>query len=61
MSNLGPFAATPVWAVALVAAAAAPWCVRFLVRELERRARERTLEALARASPRREHGIGGGG
>ena len=54
-----PFAGVPVWAVALGLAAVAPWCVRLVVSELERRARERTREALARAGPPKpEHGVG---
>jgi hypothetical protein len=60
-NNLAAFAGVPLWAVALAAAAAAPWCVRALVKELERRSRERTVEALARASRREEHDVGGDG
>jgi hypothetical protein len=37
----------PVWLVALVAAAAAPSCVRLYESSLERRARRRTERALA--------------
>jgi hypothetical protein len=39
----------PIWLVALVAAAAAPSCVRFLAARIERRARDRTAETIARA------------
>jgi hypothetical protein len=49
----------PVWFVALVLAAAAPWVVRALQAALERRVRRRTLdfisEALAARDAQREH------
>jgi hypothetical protein len=41
----------PVWAIALVLAAAAPWGVHALQRMLERRQRVRTLEFLAHLPP----------
>lgn len=37
----------PVWAVALVVAAAAPLLVRFIANEVERRVRERTAPVAA--------------
>jgi hypothetical protein len=39
----------PVWGVALVAAAIAPWCVRAVAGHMERRTRLRTNEVVIRA------------
>jgi hypothetical protein len=43
----------PLWAVALVLAAAAPWLVRALAGGLEARVRKRALVVVARAKGRR--------
>jgi hypothetical protein len=43
----------PLWAIALVMAAAAPWLVRALAGALEVRARKRAAAVLARAERRR--------
>jgi hypothetical protein len=47
--------AIPVWFVALVLAAAAPWGVRLLQAALERRLRRRTLDFIAQALAARDH------
>lgn len=39
----------PVWGVALVAAALAPWCVRAVAGHIERRSRLRTNEVVTRS------------
>ena len=39
-------ASVPVWLIAIAAAAAAPFCVRFYAGKLERRLRRRTERAL---------------
>jgi hypothetical protein len=44
-----PSLAAPVWLVALVLAAVAPWCVRALESSIEQRARRKTAAVLARA------------
>ena len=41
----------PLWMVALVVAALAPWCARALQVVVERRVRRRTLDLLAKALP----------
>jgi hypothetical protein len=41
----------PIWLVALVVAALAPWAAGALQKALERRVRRRTLALLARALP----------
>jgi hypothetical protein len=59
---------SPVWIVALVLAAGAPWFVRVLADRLELRVRKRTEELIARArartvdhtGPREEAGAGQG-
>jgi hypothetical protein len=43
----------PLWAVALVIAAAAPWLVRAYAGNLEARARKRALIVVARARGKR--------
>jgi hypothetical protein len=42
----------PLWTVALVVAAIAPWCVRAFSRALERRVHRRTVDTIARAKAR---------
>ncbi len=42
----------PLWAVALVIAAAAPWLVRVLAGALESRVRKRAVLVVARATAR---------
>jgi hypothetical protein len=44
----------PLWAVALVMAAAAPWLVRTFAGSLEARARKRALVVVSRAELRRK-------
>jgi hypothetical protein len=39
----------PLWAIALVLAAVAPWCVRAIAGVLENRSRDRTREVLRAA------------
>jgi hypothetical protein len=51
----------PVWLVALVLAALAPWAARALETVLVRRQRRRTLEFLAQALPEHDEGVAGPG
>jgi len=46
----------PLWMVALVVAAFAPWSARALQLVVERRVRRRTLDLLAKALPEGERG-----
>jgi hypothetical protein len=48
---------SPVWIVALVLAAGAPWFVRVLADRLELRVRKRTEELIARARARNVEGV----
>lgn len=43
------FSTIPLWLVALVFAAIAPWCVRAFADVMEKRLRRRTADVLARA------------
>jgi hypothetical protein len=45
----------PLWLFALLAAMAAPMCVRLFAARVERRTRERTLAVVARAEASMEH------
>jgi len=47
--------AIPIWLVALVFAATAPWCVRAFADVIEQRLRRRTAAVLARAGVSRDH------
>jgi hypothetical protein len=48
----------PIWLVALVFAAIAPWCVRAFSDGMERRLRRRTAAVLAHANAMRSSGMG---
>jgi len=47
--------AIPIWLVALVFAATAPWCVRAFADVIEQRLRRRTAAVLARAGVSRDN------
>jgi hypothetical protein len=46
----------PLWVVALIVAAVAPWCARALQVTLERRVRRRTLDTIAQARDEADKG-----
>jgi hypothetical protein len=50
----------PLWIVALILAAVAPWCVRVLQSVFERRLRQRTIATIA-ASRREQDAAGASG